>query len=95
MGFALQSKMFDKYFTDKNLISSENTKRLISTSISMDRITCSTLCMKSGIDCEAFYIKDDQFCKLIKNVDGLFETPLTNSEAVKIYSSKMLRPGKL
>ena len=72
-------------------------KKLKQTTIPMDPITCSNLCLKNQeTDCTAFYINKNNYCKLLNDViiDGLFQTPKTDPNAIVVYSTKMLRPGK-
>ena len=74
----LQSKLFGKNLIDPSSISSEEIKK---SSIAMDKITCSTLCLRDN--CEAFYFKDNA-CMIIKDATGM--TQATNTqEALTVF----------
>ena len=78
--FGLQSKLFGKNLIDPTSISSEEIKK---SSITMDKITCSTLCLKESYNCEAFYFKDNA-CMIIKDTAGM--TQATNTqEALTVF----------
>ena len=85
--FALQSKMFSKYLTEPSSILADQVKQLKQSHIAMDRVTCSTFCLKDEDNCDAFYIEDQKNCMLIKNATGLLESEPSNSEAIVVYSS--------
>ena len=91
-------KFFDKkYVTSKSLASIE-TKTLFSKSAEqMNKITCSSLCLKdSREECHAFRVNDDNECKLIKNPESLQEVSgqCIDDQTPFIWTSKYPKPCK-
>ena len=91
-------KFFDKkYVTSKSLASIE-TKTLYSKSAEqMNKITCSSLCLKdSREECHAFRVNDDNECILIKNPELLQEVSghCIDDQTPFIWTSKYPRPCK-
>ena len=86
--FGLQSKMFYKNQIEPTSISDQDIKEIKETTVLMDKITCSTFCLKDSDNCEAFYFKENS-CMMIKDITGMVKTTDKNTDALTIYSHEV------
>ena len=86
--FGLQSKMFYKNQIEPTSISDQDIKEIKETTVLMDKITCSTFCLKDSANCEAFYFKEKS-CMMIKDITGMVKTTDKNTDALTIYSHEV------
>ena len=82
---ALQRKLFDRNIIEPSSILTDEVQEIKETSVAMDKITCSTHCLRE--DCDAFYFKD-KTCKIIKNANGMIKSSTSNTEALTIFTNK-------
>ena len=94
--FSIQ-KFFDKKYVTSNSFASADVKKLTqSTSEPMNKITCSSLCLRdSREECHAFRVNDNNECELIKNPEKLTEKAenCVDETSPVIWTSKDLLPA--
>ena len=94
--FSIQ-KFFDKkYVTSNSFGNSADIKKVASeTSEPMNKITCSSLCLRdSRENCHAFRVNDNNECELIKNPEKLQEVSANCADKTSpvVWTSKDLLP---
>lgn len=94
--FSIQ-KFFDKkYVTSNSFANSADIKKVASeTSEPMNKITCSSLCLRdSRENCHAFRVNDNNECELIKNPEKLQEVSANCADKTSpvVWTSKDLLP---
>ena len=80
----LQSKLFGKHLIDPSSILAEEVQQIKESSVPMDKITCSTFCLRESDNCNAFYFKDNA-CMIIKDATGMVKTTVTNTQAMTVF----------
>ena len=73
LSYGLKSKLFEKKYIKADSLDSADKEVLHGSSAMMDKITCSSLCLKKSDDCFAFYIDKNQQCMWIKEPNNLNE----------------------
>ena len=88
----LVSKQFEKKSIKTSSFENAETKTLHKSSQCMDKITCSSLCLKYSEDCDAFHINENNECIMVKNPEELQELSAPWTGPV-IWTAKSPKPA--